>query len=38
MEQLLNVENDWDEVEGLREFITEMEVGKDIGQVVQQNW
>ena len=53
MEQLLNVENDWDGivecgiVEGPREFITEMEVEKAIGQmksrraggpVVQWNW
>ena len=39
MEELLNVENDWDGikecgiVEGPREFITEMEVEKAIGQM-----
>ena len=53
MEQLLNVENDWNGivecgiVDGPREFITEMEVEKAIGQmksrraggpVVQWNW
>ena len=43
MEQLLNVENDWDGIvecgipEGARDLITDMEVEKTIGRVKSRN-